>query len=94
MMTGSQCQAARVLLDLTRDTLAQAADIPVDVIEKFEHRLDHPTEDTIVRLQEALEDEGVLFLQEGEAGIGVRLKRTGADEQQLARLEDEGGMTT
>jgi len=92
MITGSQCRAARALVEVTRGKLALRSGVDEAVIHDFERKIDKPEDRTIEALQAALEELGAVFLAENGGGIGVRLKFTAAEARQIARLEGEGGM--
>ncbi len=92
MITGSQCRAARALVEVTRSKLAFRSGVDETVIQHFEHRIDKPDEKSIGALQAALEELGAVFIAENGGGIGVRLKFTAAEARQIARLEGEGGI--
>lgn len=92
MISGSQCRAARALVEVTREKLSLRSGIGEAVIQDFERRLDTPDGGTIQSLQAVLEDLGAVFIEENGGGIGVRLKFTAAEARQIARLEGEGGI--
>ena len=92
MITGSQCRAARALVEVTRGKLSQRSGVDEMVIQNFERILDKPDAETIEALQSALEELGAVFIAENGGGIGVRLKFTAAEARQIARLEGEGGI--
>ncbi|WP_345797448.1 XRE family transcriptional regulator [Castellaniella sp. MT123] len=91
MMTGSQCRAARALINLKRAHLAEASDVPERDIEQFEHQLVALPDSAVQAMQQALEHCGAVFINEGSAGVGVQLKFTCSDAQQVEQMEDEGG---
>lgn len=92
MITGSQCRAARALVEVTRGKLSLRSGVDEAVIHDFERKLDKPDDKTIEVLQAALEELGAVFIAENGGGIGVRLKFSGAEARQIARLEGEGGI--
>lgn len=92
MIAGSQCRAARALVQVTREKLSFRSGVDGAVIHNFERMLDKPDEKTVKALQGALEELGAVFLVENGGGIGVRLKFTAAEARQIARLEGEGGI--
>ena len=92
MITGSQCRAARALVEVTRGKLSLRSGVDETVILHFEHQIDKPDDQTIEVLQVALQELGAVFIAENGGGIGVRLKFTGAEARQIARLEGEGGI--
>lgn len=92
MIAGSQCRAARALVEVTRGKLSLRSGVDEAVINDFERKLDKPDDQTIEALQTALEELGAVFIPENGGGIGVRLKFSGAEARQIARLEGEGGI--
>ncbi|KQV20817.1 hypothetical protein ASC97_28665 [Rhizobium sp. Root1203] len=93
MMTGSQCRAARALVEYSRDRLAASSGIRTEIIEMFERKLDNPDEASVDTLRSALEHAGAVFLPDGETGgIGVRLKFNRSETRRIAILEGEGGI--
>lgn len=92
MIAGSQCRAARALVEVTREKLSFRSGVDSVVIQDFERMVDKPDEATVKTLQGALEELGAVFIEENGGGIGVRLKFTAAEARQIARLEGEGGI--
>lgn len=92
MITGSQCRAARALVEITRGKLTIRSGIDEAVIRDFEHNLDKPDDKTIAALQSALEELGAVFIEENGGGIGVRRKFTESEAKRIARMEGEGGI--
>jgi transcriptional regulator with XRE-family HTH domain len=92
MITGSQCRAARALVEVTRQLLATLSGVDEETIARFERKLDTPAEEVILTLQNALEAAGALFIPEGERGLGVQLKFTRSEARRLSVLESEGGL--
>jgi hypothetical protein len=92
VITGSQCRAARALVEITRAKLASRSAVDEVVIEQFERKLEEPKSETITALKSALETLGAVFIAENGGGIGVRLKFTESEAKRIARLEGEGGV--
>lgn len=92
MIQGSQCRAARALVEVTRTKLAVRSGIDETVIERFERQLDDPDADAIEALQAALEELGAVFIDENGGGIGVRLKFNTSEARRISNLEAEGGI--
>ena len=92
MITGSQCRAARALVEVSRGKLAIRSGVDEAVIEGFERRLQKPEPGAITAVQAALESLGAVFIEENGGGIGVRLKFTQSESKRIARLESEGGI--
>ena len=63
------------MLELTQTDLAQAAGISKTAVVDFETSLSKPKKSTLVSMQRALEDAGVLFIDENGEGPGIRLKK-------------------
>ncbi len=82
MITPAQCRAARALLNMPRERLAETARVPVPIVTEFEDEQVTPDDTTLGALQAALEADGVLFERAGEthhggAGVRMRGKATG-----------------
>lgn len=92
MMSNAQCRAGRAMADISRETLARLSGVDASAIEAFERRLHTPDEAIIRKLQQALEDAGVVFIPENGGGAGVRLKFTASETKRIATLEGEGGI--
>lgn len=77
MLHPAQIRAARALLGWSQDDLAEVADVGVATVRRIEV-LEKPAGNvaTLVRIQDALEKAGILFLDaDRKVGFGVRLKR-------------------
>ncbi|MBC2885973.1 XRE family transcriptional regulator [Ochrobactrum sp. CM-21-5] len=92
MITGPQCRAARALIELSRDRLAQFSGVDAEIIEYFERKLDTPSSEVITALQDALEKAGAQFIGENGGGPGVRLKFNRSETKRIANMENEGGI--
>ncbi|MGO6789464.1 XRE family transcriptional regulator [Rhizobium leguminosarum] len=92
MINGSQCRAARALIDFSRERLAISAGVSIESISRFESKLTEPTDEEVAALQAALEQAGAVFISDNGRGIGVRLKFTRSDAKRIAILENEGGI--
>ena len=92
MIQGSQCRAARALVEVTRAKLAVRSGVDETVIERFERQLDDPDTPAIEALQTALEALGAVFIDENGGGIGVRLKFNASEARRISNLEAEGGI--
>lgn len=71
MITAAQCRAARALLAMNQDELAQASGVGKRTIVSFESKRTAPMKANLSAIQRALETAGVEFLD----GDGVRVKR-------------------
>lgn len=79
VLTGLQIRAARALLRWSHQRLAQESNIGIATIQRAESEDGVPAVQarTLNRIQNALEQAGVVFLDPGktdQGGIGVRLK--------------------
>jgi transcriptional regulator with XRE-family HTH domain len=76
MITPAQCRAARGLVDLSQQQLADAAKVGVVTVRQFEAGAAQPRNATAEVIQRALEAAGVEFTNGGRPG--VRMKRVDA----------------
>lgn len=93
MISGSQCRAARALVEFSRDRLSTLSGVPANVIEEFERKIDKPDSAAVTKLKLALEEAGAVFIPENGGGFGVRLKFKRSDVERIAILENEGGIS-
>ena len=76
MIEPAQSTAGRALVGWSQTELAEAAGVPVSLVERFETRTSGPVPaDSIDKLQAALEGAGVAFIARNGGGVGVRLQR-------------------
>jgi transcriptional regulator with XRE-family HTH domain len=79
MITPLQVKMARAALGWGVRDLAKKADLTANTISKFENGSDVMV-GTLTKMQNALEEAGVIFLPADEAGgPGVRLRTAGTD---------------
>ncbi|MBK1670809.1 hypothetical protein CKO28_22590 [Rhodovibrio sodomensis] len=72
----AQCRAGRALVGLQQGELAVLAKVSRKTLTDFEKGIRQPYERTIRDIREALEHEGVVFLDADDfGGVGVRLAR-------------------
>jgi hypothetical protein len=91
-ISAGQCRAARALTDISRAMLAEMSGLPEAAIRDFEKKLAESDGAFRLRLRQALEAHGAVFIAEDVAGgQGVRLKFTSAEAARIERLENEGG---
>lgn len=91
-ITSLQAKAARILVQWPRYHVARRAGLDDAALGEFEAGRADPGEKTKVRLRQALEDGGAVFIPEdGSGGVGVRLKFNSRDVRAINRLENEGG---
>ncbi len=76
MMQPSQCRMARAALKISVRELAKAADVAANTITRFETGKSRGYADTVAKIQKALEEAGVEFIDENGGGPGVRLRRS------------------
>ena len=82
MINGKQVRAARALLGLSQAELANTANIGIATLQRLENTGDEVkgSARTIWKLQTALENSGIQFIQsDSTGGIGVRLKTPSKD---------------
>jgi transcriptional regulator with XRE-family HTH domain len=78
MLAPAQIRAARALLGWRQEDLSKASGVGTATIHRIEKSNQPVTgyASTIVRIQDAFEDAGVLFIDDDEtAGIGLRLTK-------------------
>jgi transcriptional regulator with XRE-family HTH domain len=80
-ITPAQCRAARALVDITQDRLAELSGVSKRTIAHFEAGQRTPIPANLSMLQQALEGAGVEFTNGGEPG--VKLRRRGARDEGL-----------
>ena len=71
-MIGAQCRAGHGLINMTVKELAARARVATDTIVRFENGV-ALHQRTGIAIREALEDAGVVFIDENGGGAGVRL---------------------
>ncbi len=81
MIEIAQCRAARGLLGWKQTDLAEASKVSIATIRGFESGKTIPYRGTQLLLRQALESAGVEFIDENGGGPGVRLRKTGHQEQ-------------
>ncbi len=78
MIHPSQIRAARGLLNISQTELSKRAGLGVATVKRIESSTDdlRVTVQTLLRIQRALEADGVVFIdRDKEHGPGVRLRR-------------------
>jgi DNA-binding XRE family transcriptional regulator len=91
IITGPQCRAARALVQLTAEQVAQQAGLEPQVIRDFETGRADPGVEVKRTLRGSLEEAGAVFIPENGGGIGVRLKYSRRDVRGVNKWESEGG---
>lgn len=75
-MNAAQCRMARAALQLGVRELAEMAKVAASTIARLEAGEELKPR-TLEAVQRALEDAGVIFVEENGEGPGVRLKKSG-----------------
>jgi len=70
-----QCRAARAILGVTQQQLADAAGVNKRTLMDFESGNRTPVNSTLTVIRNALEKMGVQFIPENGGGAGVRLRK-------------------
>ena len=76
-MKPEQCRAARALIGMSQETLAERAGVGTQTVIAFEGGRRAPYARTLDALRAALESAGVQFIEEDGGGPGVRLRASG-----------------
>jgi len=79
-ISAAQLRAARALLGMSQDALAEESSVAKRTIASFESERRTPYPRTIKALCEVLEAKGVQFIAENGGGAGVRLAKPGFGE--------------
>ncbi len=78
MIIRIQVKMARAALGWGVRDLAAKAGISANTVSRYENGADALGE-TLMKIQRVFENAGVIFIDEGEEGPGVRLKKRGKD---------------
>ena len=74
-MNYKQSRAARGLLGMTQQQLADAASVSLATIQLFETNKREPIPNNLTAIRRALEDAGIEFIPaKSDKGVGVRLR--------------------
>ncbi len=79
VISRSQCRAARAMIEWSRVRLAEAANIAERTLIDFERGARQPYDRTLADIQRALEQAGIIFIDENDEGPGVRLRKSGRE---------------
>lgn len=91
-LTPDLARAARSLTQVSSKTIARAASLEKQQVRAFEKGNQPLTAEQAGRLRRALEEYGVVFIDDDEhAGYGVRRKFNAAKVRRLETWEGEGG---
>lgn len=74
-ITGDQIRAARALLNMSAQKLAEATNLSRGTIQRAELENAQVTASNTQRIIEVLEEKGIIFIPADVEGPGVRLKR-------------------
>jgi transcriptional regulator with XRE-family HTH domain len=74
MIDSKQCRMARAALGWSAAKLADAAQVGVATVNRFESGTAVPIPATLAAIERALSSGGVLFIPENGGGPGVRLR--------------------
>ncbi len=72
-MSPEQCKGARAMLGWSRELLGKLARVAVRTIIDFERGARRPYDRTLADIRRALENAGIVFIEENGGGPGVRL---------------------
>jgi transcriptional regulator with XRE-family HTH domain len=75
IMTPAQCRAARALIEWTQPNLAEAAQLGLSTVVDFEKSRRAVSPEAVAAIRRALEEAGVIFVEENGEGPGVRLRK-------------------
>ncbi len=75
MITAAQSRAARALLDWSQTDLAERCNLSESTIRNFEKGRASPSVNNLAAIRRALEDAGVIVIDENGQGAGVQLKK-------------------
>ncbi len=76
MITNAQLRAARSLVGWSQAGLAEASELGIATIKRMEGKRGplRSSAANVLKVQQALEDAGVIFIDADEEGPGVRLR--------------------
>lgn len=73
-MKPEQCRMARAALGWSAQTLAKAAQVGINTVNRYERGGDARVS-SVEKMRRALEEAGVIFIEENGGGPGVRLRK-------------------
>jgi transcriptional regulator with XRE-family HTH domain len=78
MLSVAQLRAARALLGWSQGELAGASGLAIATIKRMESARGpmKSSAENVLKVQQAMEDAGVIFIDEDEEGPGVRLRKS------------------
>lgn len=78
MLTPDQARIAMAMLEITREELAEVAEVHRETISSFLHNKRPISSWTLAKIESYFEEKGVVFLKPGDpsldGGIGVRMR--------------------
>ena len=82
MIISEQLRAARSLVGWSQSALAKASGLALSTIKRMEGDRGplRSSAENVLKVQQALEDAGVIFIDADEEGPGVRLRRDQAGQ--------------
>jgi transcriptional regulator with XRE-family HTH domain len=77
VITVAQLRAARALLGWSQTELAKSSGVAIATIKRMEgaRGLPKTAVENVWKIQQALQDAGVIFIDENDEGPGVRLRK-------------------
>ena len=75
MISATQCRAARAMLNLSQNELAKKAQVSRATISDFERSERFPFKNNMLSIISVFKEQGIVFIEDGDEGAGVRLKR-------------------
>ena len=81
MLTVAQLRAARGLIGWNQGKLADTAGVALSTVKRMEGSvgLVRGNAENVWKVQRALQDAGIIFIDENGGGVGVRLKHPSED---------------
>ncbi len=77
VISRAQCRAARAMIAWSRQRLAKAANVAERTLIDFERGARQPYDRTLADIRRALEQAGIIFIDENDEGPGVRQRKSG-----------------
>ena len=72
MLRPAQCRAARALLGWSQQKLAEEADVPTMVLNRFERGKSDPRTSTRDKIEQTLRAAGIELLENDRVGVALR----------------------